>query len=136
MPASRGVKQQSFYNLDNRLLLSPDYDPGYTGKFLKKLNLHNGNLIFEISERHELGDKIQTVSMLASYRNQGYKIAVDDCGTGFSGLQLLYYTEPDCIKIDRFFIQDIESDSKKRLFVSSIVEICPSNGKRCRGGRR
>ena len=112
-----------FYNLENRLLQSPDYDAGHTGKLLKKLALDNGNIIFEISERHELEDKIQTVETLTSYRHQGYKIAVDDCGTGFSGLQLLYYTEPDCIKIDRFFIQDIESDSKKRLFVSSIVEI-------------
>jgi diguanylate cyclase (GGDEF)-like protein len=112
-----------FYNLENRLFQSPDYDPGRTGKLLKELNLENENIIFEISERHELEDKIQTVKTLTSYRHQGYKIAVDDCGTGFSGLQLLYYTEPDCIKIDRFFIQDIESDSKKRLFVSSIVEI-------------
>ncbi len=112
-----------FYNIDNRLLNSPDYDPGDTTALLNRLFLSNGNLVFEISERHELSDKEQTVNILEAYRKQGYRIAVDDCGTGFSGLQLLYYTEPDCIKIDRFFIQDIEADAKKRLFVSSIVEI-------------
>ena len=50
-----------FYNLENRLFQSPDYDPGRTGKLLKELNLENENIIFEISERHELEDKIQTV---------------------------------------------------------------------------
>ena len=46
---------------------------------------------------------------------------MDDCGTGFSGLQMLYYAEPDYIKIDRFFIQNMENDPKKRLVVSTIV---------------
>lgn len=112
-----------FYNLDNRLFHSPDYSSGYTDSFLKTLLLANENIIFEISEKHELEGNNGTINTLKAYRRQGFKIAVDDCGTGFSGLQLLYYTEPDCIKIDRFFIQDIESDAKKRLFVSSIVEI-------------
>jgi len=59
--------------------------------------------------------------ILEAYHNQGFKIAVDDCGTGFAGLQLLYYTEPDYIKIDRFFIQNMGNDPKKRLVVSTIV---------------
>jgi diguanylate cyclase (GGDEF)-like protein len=126
IPWSKSVKL--FYNLDNRLFSSTDYSSGDTGAILDRLSLGNDNIVFEISERHELADKNQTVSTLQAYRRQGYKIAVDDCGTGFSGLQLLYYTEPDCIKIDRFFIQDIESDSKKRLFVSSIVEIAHQMG--------
>lgn len=112
-----------FYNLDNRLFHSPDYSSGYTDAFLKTLLIATENIIFEISEKHELGDNSGTINTLKAYRRQGFKIAVDDCGTGFSGLQLLYYTEPDCIKIDRFFIKDIESDAKKRLLVSSIVEI-------------
>jgi diguanylate cyclase (GGDEF)-like protein len=61
--------------------------------------------------------------VLDAYRKQGYKIAVDDCGAGFSGLQLLYHTEPDYIKIDRFFIQNLENDPKKRLVVSTIVNM-------------
>jgi GGDEF domain-containing protein len=53
----------------------------------------------------------------------GLKIALDDCGTGFSGLKLLYLIQPDYIKIDRFFIEGIEKDSVKRLLAASIVNI-------------
>ena len=58
-----------------------------------------------------------------AYKQQAYRIAIDDFGTGFSGLQLLYHSEPDFIKIDRFFIEGIENDAKKRLFVSNVIKL-------------
>lgn len=112
-----------FFNIDNRVLDSENYKPGNTVNILKKYNLSQDALCFEISEKHELHNNTEAVSVLNAYRYQGFKIAVDDCGTGFSGLKLLYYTEPDFIKIDRFFIRDITNDLNKRLFVSSIVNI-------------
>jgi diguanylate cyclase (GGDEF)-like protein len=112
-----------FYNLDNRIFTSSDYQSGYTDALLKKKDLRQSNICFEISEKHRLTQTQKAVATFCAYRSQGFRIAVDDCGTGFSGLKLLYYAEPDLIKVDRFFIQDIETDAKKRLFVSSIVEI-------------
>jgi len=112
-----------FYNLDNRILDSARYKTGYTAELLTQRNLLHSNLCFEISEKHQLTNGQAAVSAFFNYRSQGFKIAVDDCGSGFCGFQMLYYAEPDYIKVDRFFIQDIEVDAKKRLFVSSIVEI-------------
>lgn len=112
-----------FYNLDNRSLGIGDPAMPDTFGILQAADLEKSALCFEISERHELGEPDQVLSALRHYRSQGFKIAVDDFGTGFSGLQLLYYTEPDFVKIDRFFIREISRDQKKRLFVSSIVNI-------------
>jgi diguanylate cyclase (GGDEF)-like protein len=112
-----------FFNLDNRVLDSDDYKSGNTLRILEAHNLHQDAICFEISEKHELQDTGEAVETLKAYRAQGFKIAVDDCGTGFSGLKLLYYTRPDFIKIDRFFIQDIATDPNKRMLVSSIVNI-------------
>ncbi|MFH0729524.1 MAG: GGDEF domain-containing protein [Pseudomonadota bacterium] len=112
-----------FYNLDNRVLDSARYRTGFTAELLTQRNLMQSNLCFEVSEKHQLANGQEAVATFCNYRSQGFKIAVDDCGSGFSGFQMLYYAEPDYIKIDRFFIQDIETDAKKRLFVSSIVEI-------------
>jgi len=112
-----------FYNLDNRLFegesnsIDPSLDAG------EDVNFPAANLCFEISERHELTNVKDKADIICEYRNRGHKIAVDDCGVGFSGLQLLYYTKPDFIKIDRFFIKDIERDPDKRLLVSSIVKM-------------
>ena len=53
----------------------------------------------------------------------GFKLAIDDFGRGFSEVQMLFGYQPDFIKIDRFFISGLADDSKKRLFVSSIVNL-------------
>ncbi len=112
-----------FFNLDNRVLQSATYRPGNTLNTLMSSSLSVDSVCFEISERHELQDHEACTRVLNVYRDQGFKIAVDDCGAGFSGFKLLYYTRPEFIKIDRFFIQDIPTDINKRIFVSSIVNL-------------
>lgn len=119
-------KEQSmklFFNLDSRILGSDDYEFGNTSKILKEYKLPNNAFCCEISEKYEFANPGDMANVLKAYRSQGFNIAMDDYGIGFSGLQMLYYAEPEFIKIDRFFIQDIENDPKKRLFVSSIVNI-------------
>ena len=56
------------------------------------------------------------------------KIAIDDFGAGYSGLTLLYHSEPDYIKIDRFFIANINDDSRKKFFVSYVVDLAHMMG--------
>lgn len=111
-----------FLNLDPRVLASGDYRPGNTLQILHDFNLPKDIICFEISERMDPNASAM-MEVLSKYRFQGFRIAMDDFGTGFSGLKMLYYTEPDFIKIDRFFISEMEKDSRKRLFVSKIVEI-------------
>ena len=112
-----------FYNLDNRLFDTNNYSKGNTAQMLSDFGYSLDDICFEISEKHQFPCHMKVLKVLDAYRNQGYKIAVDDCGAGFSGLQLLYHTEPDYIKIDRFFIQNLENDPKKRLVVSTIVNL-------------
>ncbi|MEJ5168878.1 MAG: EAL domain-containing protein, partial [Arcobacteraceae bacterium] len=119
---------QLFYNLDNRLLYMPDYKTGNTQKILDKLNLSKKTLCFEMSEKGTLKDPNSITNMVNMYKQEGYDIAIDDFGTGISGLKLLYYSEPNFIKIDRFFIQNIERDSKKRHFCSSIIKMAHTMG--------
>ncbi len=123
--AERGFydKATLFFNIDNRLLGMTDYVPGYTESILDRYNLHAGNVCFEISERHDLAGSVDAAVILAQYKKQHYKIAIDNFGTGYCGLRLLYQSDVDFIKIDRTFIKDLDKDSKKKLFVSSIVNI-------------
>lgn len=117
-----------FYNIDNRLLNMPDYSPGYTCELLERLNFSQKKFCFEISEKHPLKSGISTKEILRHYRKQGYSMAIDDYGAGYSGLKLLYHSEPDYIKIDRFFIEKIESNDKKRIFVENIVSLAAHMG--------
>lgn len=122
IPLTQRGNARLFLNLDPRVLTSGDYKPGNTLKILSEFNLPKDIICFEITERIDAYTSTM-LEVLSKYRYQGFRVAMDDFGTGFSGLQMLYYTEPDFIKIDRFFITGMEKDARKRLFVSKIVEI-------------
>ena len=117
-----------FYNIDNRVLEMPDYNPGNTEKIIKNARMHQSNICFEISEKHEFANYKNTHTILRDYKNQNYRIALDDFGSGYAGLTLLYHSEPDYIKIDRFFIENINDDSRKKFFVSNIVKLAHMMG--------
>jgi len=112
-----------FINLDRRNPDAKEYKPEKTLALLKQYELSPDNICFEISGKSSLWESEEMVAVLKNYRSHGFKIAIDGYGMGFSNLRTLYYSEPDFIKIDRFFIQDIEKDSKKKLFVSNIIDV-------------
>ena len=112
-----------FYNIDNRILTMPDFKVGETSKILKDVSLKEDTICFEITEHHSFDDENLLKKIIQIYKKHNFNIAIDDFGTGISGLHLLYIAEANFIKLDRFFINKINSDSKKRLFCSSIVEM-------------
>ena len=112
-----------FYNLDNRVLDMPDYGPGNTLDLLQTYGIKKSGFYFELSERHEFNGTAENIHILNQYKKQDLKIAIDDYGSGYSGLQLLYHSDPDVIKIDRFFIDGIHEDQKKKLFAENIVNM-------------
>ncbi|WP_295020922.1 GGDEF domain-containing protein [Sulfurimonas sp.] len=112
-----------FYNLDNRLLEMPNFGQGNTSKLLNLYGIDKHSICFEISERHEIPNSSNMEAILAHYRSEKYCIAIDDFGVGYSGYKLLYDSKPDIIKIDRFFLADINKDVKKKLMARSITHL-------------
>jgi diguanylate cyclase (GGDEF)-like protein len=112
-----------FYNLDNRLFEMQDFTKGNTLKILKKFNLDKNSLCFEISERHEIACNSNLENVINHYKESDFCIAIDDFGVGYSGYKLLYDMLPHIIKIDRFFLTNLEKDAKKRLMVKNICNL-------------
>lgn len=117
-----------FINLDNRLLEMPNFASGNTEKLLKKHKLRKEMVCFEISERHEISNNILFEEILAHYKEENYSIAIDDFGVGVSGYKMLYHSTPDIIKIDRFFLESICRDVKKKILVRSVVQLATQLG--------
>ena len=120
-----------FYNLDNRLLDMEDYSTGNTEAILQKYGVDKSALCFEISERHEVtkeGNGI--IHILEHYKEEGFCLAIDDFGVGFSGFKLLYEFTPDVIKVDRFFLNGICEDPKKMVIVENIIQLAKQLGVR------
>jgi len=115
-------KMKLFFNTDARVL-NAETSQDATVAVLKQYSLTGESLCFEISGKNKPDNFDEMAGILKTYRSQGVKIAIDGYGMGGVDLHTLYFIEPDFIKVDRFFIKDIEKDSKKKLFVSNIVEV-------------
>ena len=117
-----------FFNLDNRVFALPGYSLDETSALLSGFGLRPDAVCFEISERHGFIPRGVRDGLFDHFRRHAHGVVLDDFGTGFSGLQLLYHEEPDFIKIDRFFIEKMEADSKKRLFLWNVVNLAHALG--------
>lgn len=84
-------------------------------------------VIVEITEQTELNDT-GLGQMLQRSEDDGFGIAIDDYGTGYSNTSSLLRYLPNCVKIDRLLITNIQEDPKKQHFVKSIIEFAHDNG--------
>jgi EAL domain-containing protein (putative c-di-GMP-specific phosphodiesterase class I)/GGDEF domain-containing protein len=71
-------------------------------------NMPMGNVHFEITETGIMDQPNRAINLLSEMRRRGSRIAVDDFGTGHSSLAYLADLPIDIIKIDKYFIQNLD----------------------------
>ncbi len=116
------VKSRLFLNVDNRMLAIGQFDAEDMRRSMTDVGIDPAALCVEISEARSIPD-VREVSRRLTSISPECLVALDDFGVGYSGLQLLHDSQPHIVKIDRFFISGISGDQKKKLFVSSIVQL-------------
>lgn len=112
-----------FYNLDNRLFGMSDFSKGNTSRILKRYGLDQKSMVFELSEHNEIVNIDEFTRLMSHYAHEGFCVAIDDFGIGQSGFKMLYHATPNIIKIDRFFLSNIDSDPKKKLLARNMVQL-------------
>jgi len=70
----------------------------------------------------------QNLDVIEQLKVIGVLLAIDDFGTGYSSFASLKHLNIDCLKIDKYFIDDLLSDSKARTLVASMIEMGHSLG--------
>lgn len=75
----------------------------------------------ELTESVLLGDMHAAGAVLIKLRDVGVRLAVDDFGTGYSSLSYLKRLPIDTVKIDRTFIQGLDSDDQDAAIVAAIM---------------
>ncbi len=128
--AASGLPGHLFLNVIPACLASPSFRSGATLEYLREVGLSPRRVVIELTEIHPAESFEQLREALLHYREMGFRIALDDLGEGFSGLRLWSELQPDFVKIDKYFIQDISADAQKRQFVRSIHHIALNTGAR------
>lgn len=117
-----------FLNIEPNILKDCHYKMGYTKELLELSGLNENNIVFEITERTAITDYLQYIELLDNYKKQGYKIAIDDVGSGYSGLSRINDTKPEFIKIDMDLIRNINKDSFKQSLTTAMVKFATMTG--------
>lgn len=81
-------------------------------------------LELELTETSMLEDVEHSIRQLSLLRAEGIRVAIDDFGTGYSSLAYLKKLPADTLKIDRAFIQELESRDQTDLnIVHTIIQL-------------
>ena len=115
--------QSLFLNIHPRAVVDPTFAPGRTLELIRAYGLEPENIVFEITERHSIKDFSSFHKTLDHYRSQGFKVAVDDAGTGYSGLSTIAALQPDYIKVDMSLVRDIDKDPVRRALMETMVTL-------------
>jgi diguanylate cyclase (GGDEF)-like protein len=112
-----------FLNVDGRLFEHPGFEPEAVAEIADRMGVPRSSVCLELSEKHRSVIGPDVVRTVRKVRACGLRIALDDFGQGYSELKLLYESAPEFVKIDRFFISGIAASSRKRLFVTTVVNL-------------
>ena len=105
-------------DLRDELLLS-DADP---------LRPFAERIVLEITEREAL-DRIDDLSRrIDRLRFMGYRIAVDDLGAGYAGLNSFAQLKPWVVKIDMALVRGIDTDPVRYNIVRAVLSLCQEIG--------
>jgi EAL domain-containing protein (putative c-di-GMP-specific phosphodiesterase class I) len=119
-PALSSV-QKIFINVTMGIMNDPHFVSGQTVKWLSDRGLYPGQVVFELTERSSIDDFDAAKKILAHYRSQGYEIAIDDAGAGYSSLQSIVELNPDYIKVDRSLVKMADKDEMKKHMLRTFV---------------
>ncbi|MEG6586178.1 GGDEF domain-containing protein [Dendrosporobacter sp. 1207_IL3150] len=115
-----------FLNVDPKVINDQRFQKGLTREILDKYHIDPTNIIFEITEKTSVDDYRSFRRVLDNYTSQGYKIAIDDTGSGYSGLRMLAETRPQYIKMDMQLVRNIDKDNLKQALIKAFYDFAVS----------
>ncbi|HIW31384.1 MAG TPA: EAL domain-containing protein [Candidatus Paenibacillus intestinavium] len=115
------MQQLLFINISSKMINASELISLKTLEALHSCGYNPHNIVFEITEQSSVDDFAKTRQFLEYYRNQGYRIAIDDVGAGYSSINTIAQLCPDYIKFDRSLIQNIHQDRMKECILEAFV---------------
>lgn len=85
-------------------------------------------IVFEVAEGEKIADVAGVAGIVHECQQQGLRIALDDFGAGYSGLNLLIALHPDQIKLDMWLCRGIDQSRSRRAIVHGVMAACRDLG--------
>ena len=85
-------------------------------------------LMFEITNSSQIRDLVAADGAIQDLRFRGFKVLLDDFGTGGAAFEQLRAIEVDFVKIDGSYIEAALNDARGRAFVTAMANLCRELG--------
>ena len=109
-------------------------DPAVAGAEFVRQAEHHGvdrhDIVLEITERMAVEEREPYRELLRHLKREGFGIAIDDMGAGYSSLQALVDVEPDYLKFDISLVRQIDRNVIKRSLLETLVDLSAKIGAR------
>jgi diguanylate cyclase (GGDEF)-like protein len=93
-----------------------------------ELGIPTSSIMLEITETHVMKNITYSMNVLNRLRELGFRISIDDFGTGHSSLSYLKRLPIDELKIDKSFIDDLPGDANDVAITKAIISLSKNMG--------
>jgi EAL domain-containing protein (putative c-di-GMP-specific phosphodiesterase class I) len=121
--ARLNVKGNLFVNFTPNAIYDPASCLRSTIDAINEVGIPHEKVVFEVTETDKAHDVLHLRGIIDYYRKFGFRIALDDVGSGYSSLNLIHQLRPDFIKMDMHLIHDVDRDPYKATIAQKILEI-------------
>ncbi len=126
--ARLGLNVPIFINFTPTAIYDPAFCLRSTVAAITELGVPPGHVVFEIIESDHTPDANHLKSLIAYYRQAGFRVALDDLGAGYSSLNLIHQLRPDIMKLDMELIRGIHQDAYKASITEKLLELAQKLG--------
>jgi diguanylate cyclase (GGDEF)-like protein len=116
-----------FLNLAPQTLDSSGVDEDWLLCAVNAAGLSPGRVVIEVTERFG-GRTTAVIKSLRLLRAQGFKVALDDVGTGNSGLEMLRLVDAEFVKLDRSIISSAPEEPNARAVLMAMATYARQTG--------
>ncbi len=127
---ARGLAEEQllFLNMEPDSIHDPALRSEATFALLRDADLKPSQVVLEMTEHSAVRDFTSLRQLLSYLQFHGFRLAVDDVGSGYSGLKSIAEIKPDFIKIDMALIRDIHLHPIKQDLTGTITRFSTSSG--------
>ena len=110
-------------NISSKTFETKKFVPNFID-ILNKYDVDPTLIQLEMTERMVIKNVEESILKLKALRKMGIRIAIDDFGIGYSSLSYIVRLPIDCVKIDKSFVQNMETSKEAKSIVATIINLC------------
>jgi EAL domain-containing protein (putative c-di-GMP-specific phosphodiesterase class I) len=109
-----------FVNLLPTTIRDPEFQGERMLEFLEERKLSPSRIVLEITERLAIENYDLFLEAMKTFTDQGFSVAIDDMGAGYSGLDKIVELQPNYVKLDMSMVRDIHTSFVKKEMVQTF----------------